>query len=278
MLKGIWSLLLAVVMVCCVAEASAEEADLFPDLEALYEMDYIAGAEIEPGEYILFSLPGKTGFVHLAADLMDKDVIVEEEFETNNIVSVEDGEYLIFSNSVAYHAADFYQHRTVGTGQFGVMLKVGYDLAPGVYELSVKPGKTGQYKIYSSSKHTKEDIVEELSGKELPKVEVKDGQYIQLIDCCIAGGETTLAIDKSAPKGGTVAEKKDNPRNVGSKMAGVIIMDCNIRREPNTSSAVLAVARYGKAFELLDANEKWYKVRMEDGAEGWIQTMMADVN
>lgn len=264
MLKRMTLILLAAAAVCCACAALAESAVEFADLKSISEMDYLIGPELEPGEYIFFSLPGEVGTIRLATDLSDEEVITQESFEANTILSVEEGQYLFFTNSIAYSTDDFYQRRSVGAGCFSVMLKVGFDLEPGRYDLETKPGKSGKYRIYNASRRMEADLMEEGEGEKLPQIELQEGQYLQLIDCRVAGGDERLVIDRSAASGA---------KTPGA--AGVILMDCNVRSQPNAEGSVLAVARYGKTFELLETNENWYKIRLETGVEGWIRKIMA---
>lgn len=276
MLKRICSLVLFAVMVCCACAASAREADLFADLKAIYEGTYIVGSEMAAGEYVLFSLPGKTGSFVIAKDMRADEIVAKEAFETSTIVSVMEDDYLTIADCVAYRAEDFYQYRRIGTGQYGVMLKVGYDLEPGVYELRAKPGKDAECKKYDSGRHVAEDLIQVFTGEQLSMVDVQPGQYLQLVDCCVAGGETALAIDSraSGAAGASAAPAASGPKPSGA--AGRIIMDCNLRGMPAMDSGVLAVARYGQTFELLESDDLWYKIRLEDGAVGWVQQIMAE--
>ena len=46
----------------------------------------------------------------------------------------------------------------------------------------------------------------------------------------------------------------------------------NVRAEPNTESAVLAIVTNGEIYDVLDVNadRTWYKIRLASGQEGWI--------
>lgn len=50
-----------------------------------------------------------------------------------------------------------------------------------------------------------------------------------------------------------------------------------IRSESSTKGRQLGVAKSGAEYELLETTEKWYKIRLENGEEGWITSSMADI-
>ena len=51
----------------------------------------------------------------------------------------------------------------------------------------------------------------------------------------------------------------------------------NVRSQPSADSQKVGTARSGKTYELLDERNGWYKIRLEDGTEGWISGGMASV-
>lgn len=265
MMKKIGLIILALTLIGCMACAQAESAGM----EILEEMDYIVGLELEPGEYILVSLPGQTGSFHLAADLYDRQTIAEEEFETNTIVTVDEDEYLIITSCIGVRAEDFYAHMRIGSGQYGTMLKVGYDLQPGKYRLEVAPGKVGHCRIFSSSRHAEKDLINEYQGGTLPEIQVAVGQYIQLIDSRVVGGDTSSTYEQlngiaqaSNAIGTVVIQEGKNP---------------SVRSTPSTDGEKIGKAESGKQYMLLDSDARWYKILLEDGTAGWIVNYYAEV-
>lgn len=264
MLKKMRLVILVLVIVCCAAVAVAEETGLFPDLETIEEMENIVGIDIDPGEYIFFALPGETGTFHLKADRKGSETI-SEKFETNTILTVAEGDYLTIENCIGVRSDDYYAGKRTGSGLYGSMLKVGYDLAPGRYEFAVAPGKTGVCKIWMSSSHRKEDLLESFEGKTLPAIVVEDEQYLQLIDCCIAGGDNTSPFNQSEVRSGDT----------------VVIVDGKnpaVRSMPSTKGEVIGEAKSGEMYMVLDSDLRWYKIRLENGMEGWIVKYYAEVN
>ena len=51
----------------------------------------------------------------------------------------------------------------------------------------------------------------------------------------------------------------------------------NVRSQPGTDGQKVGTARSGKTYELLDERNGWYKIRLEDGTEGWISGGMAQI-
>ena len=50
-----------------------------------------------------------------------------------------------------------------------------------------------------------------------------------------------------------------------------------IRSIPSTQGAKIGMAEAGAVYELLEIEGKWYKIRLENGAEGWITSGMAEI-
>ena len=51
----------------------------------------------------------------------------------------------------------------------------------------------------------------------------------------------------------------------------------NVRSKPGTDGKKVGTARSGKTYDLLDEKDGWYKIRLDDGAEGWISSGMAKI-
>lgn len=51
----------------------------------------------------------------------------------------------------------------------------------------------------------------------------------------------------------------------------------NVRSQPNANSRKLGTAQSGRTYELLDEQNNWYKIRLENGIEGWISMKMATI-
>ena len=51
----------------------------------------------------------------------------------------------------------------------------------------------------------------------------------------------------------------------------------NVRNAPSTDSNILGVAKSEKIYDLLELLGNWYKIRLDNGIEGWISGAMADI-
>lgn len=51
---------------------------------------------------------------------------------------------------------------------------------------------------------------------------------------------------------------------------GVVITNANLRQEPSTDAKIIMVVGRGTLVQILNTNEKWYRVKLADEKEGWI--------
>src|SRR5262245_35761892 len=51
----------------------------------------------------------------------------------------------------------------------------------------------------------------------------------------------------------------------------------NIRAKPDMTQTILATVQRGTVFSILEIHQGWYKIRLEDGREGWITKAAAQV-
>ena len=125
------------------------------------------------------------GYFAITTDSNGNDIIANDNFETNSIVTVRSGEYLKLNRCVAVYAPDFYSQYTIRTDNDGTMLRVGvgYDIMPGEYKLISTSEYQGYWCIYNDSRHT--DIVDNDLFSNSAWVTVKSGQYIVLSRCHI---------------------------------------------------------------------------------------------
>ena len=50
-----------------------------------------------------------------------------------------------------------------------------------------------------------------------------------------------------------------------------------VRSIPSTMGEQLGLAKAGAEYELLEIGERWYKIRLENGVEGWVIAGMAEI-
>lgn len=164
-------------------EESETETTTVEDLglETYDEGQYKVGADIPSGEYIVISYDGIEGYFSVTSDANGDNILFNDNFLTNSIITIKDGEFLRLSGCMATPFDKFYESgRTIDLSNYGIMIKIGNEIQPGEYKVV---GEDGYWCIYPDSRH--EEIIsnELISGSGY--VNVSDGQYLVLKDCVI---------------------------------------------------------------------------------------------
>lgn len=260
---------------------------------------YEVGKNLKAGEYILFSAPLQTGFFAVIADMESMDLITKGSFEVNTFLTVEEGDWLIIANCIAIFAGDYYRMRKIKLNESGGMLKIGVDARPGDYELSSLPNKTSVYRIYNDSRYRL--VVEEKEFHNTSHVTLEEGQYLELINCFAEGllpEETATPRPAPKPTPGPELEPDDpgadatqapapdltavpEPKTTILSSKQKVRIDPRkspkVRSIPSTMGEQLGLAKAGAEYELLEIGERWYKIRLENGVEGWVIAGMAEI-
>jgi len=84
------------------------------------------------------------------------------------------------------------------------------------------------------------------------------GDYRTAVD---SGEETSSATVEATSTGGVPA---------GEPYVAVLSDGLNLRAEPSTGSAIVAVLDMDQQLILLEQGTGWYRVRTSDGVEGWV--------
>lgn len=142
---------------------------------------YKVGSDIDSGEYVLLAEDDKGGFFSVNSDANGNDIIFNGSFETNSIVSVNDGEFLVVKRGIAVRYDDFYPNYSIKLEKEGIMIKVGNEIQEGEYKIE---GENGFYSIYSDSRQS--DIISNGSIDGSGYINVKNGQYLALKRCKIS--------------------------------------------------------------------------------------------
>lgn len=140
------------------------------------------GVDIPAGEYVVLTT-GSSGYFGVCADANCNDILFNDNFSYNSIITIKDGEYLELTRCVAIPVMEFYATQTIPTNVPGVMLKVGVDIPAGEYKIIATNGSKGYYCIYSDSRHS--NIVSNNNFENSAYVSVQDGQYLELTRCVI---------------------------------------------------------------------------------------------
>lgn len=150
---------------------SAGDAGLTRYDEGMYKI----GTDISAGEYIVFASKG-TGYFCVSSDSNQNDILFNENFDYNSILTVRDGEYLDLTRCYAIPAEENPEIDVNASGMF----KVGTHIPAGEYRLE-SFGGTGYYCIYSDSRQN--DIIANDNFDGQNYVTVSDGQYLVLVRC-----------------------------------------------------------------------------------------------
>lgn len=245
---------------------------------------YAVGENFQAGEYILFNAGVREARYLVSIDEDGLDVITEGDFLTNTMLTVEDGDYLKLTDCTAVLAEDYYSIARIEPDQNGGTLKVGYDIEPGSYELIGQPGEACFYRLYDDTRFHLVAAEEEF--RLVCKVHLERGQYLELVSCTVgsrisdqstpappsqllgdSGSEDQAAL---TPETEAAQEAVRKVRIGGSRAL-------TVRSIPSTKGEKIGTAEPGAEYELLEAEEKWYKIRLDSGEEGWITSGMAEI-
>lgn len=173
----------SLILLFTVTWAGASSSNPFAGMKTYDEGTYRVGVDFTAGEYVLLATTSYSGYFSINSDANGDNIIANDLFDVNSIITVYAGEYLELARCVAVYAPDFYSQYSVKSENSGVMLRVGYDILPGQYKLIADAGTNGYYAIYNDSRHTK--IVDNDLFKNSSWVSVTSGQYIVLSRCHI---------------------------------------------------------------------------------------------
>lgn len=137
--------------------------------------NYKVGADIPAGEYVVFS-SGDRGYFCVSSDSNQDDIIYNDNFDYNSIITINDGEYLELSRSYAIPITEKPDIEASGAGMF----KVGIHIPAGEYKLEATDDR-GYYCIYPDSRQ--DDIISNDNFEGQNYVTVTDGQYLVLSRC-----------------------------------------------------------------------------------------------
>ena len=161
------------ILLCCLIMLLSS-ITVFADGEYKTGM-YKVGMDMPAGEYILFASGGK-GYFCVSSDSNAKDILFNDNFEYNSIITVLEGEYLDLSRCYAVPISENPDVDTTGTGMF----KVGLHIPAGEYKLN-SGNQKGYYCIYSDSRQ--DDIIANDNFEGQSYVTVNNGQYLELARC-----------------------------------------------------------------------------------------------
>ena len=138
---------------------------------------YKIGVDMTSGEYVIFA-EENLGYFAVTSDANGNDIIVNDNFEYNSIMTVVDGEYLELSRA---YAVPIENVTSLPIDQAD-MFKVGTFLPAGEYKV-ISDDELGYYCIYGDNRQS--DIVANDNFNGQSYITVSDGQYLVLSRCHI---------------------------------------------------------------------------------------------
>lgn len=138
---------------------------------------YKVGIDIPAGEYVIFA-DRSSGYFSITSDANGNDIIANENFEYNSIMTIVDGEYLELSRAYAVPIEDV-ESLPIDKAD---MFKIGKFLPAGEYKV-VSDSDSGYYCIYRDDRQ--DDIVANDNFNGQSYITVSDGQYLVLSRCHI---------------------------------------------------------------------------------------------
>ena len=245
---------------------------------------YAVGENFQAGEYILFNAGVREARYLVSIDEDGLDVITEGGFITNTMLTVEDGDYLKLTDCTAALAEDYYSIARIEPNQNGGTLKVGYDVEPGSYELIGQPDETSFYRLYDDTRFHL--VAAEGEFRLVCEVHLEQGQYLELVSCAvgsrISDQSTPAPVSQSLGDSGSedqaaLTPETEKPQEAVHKVRIGGSRALTVRSIPSTKGEKIGTAEAGVEYEMLEAEEKWYKIRLDSGEEGWITSGMAEI-
>lgn len=136
---------------------------------------YKVGEDIPAGEYVVFA-SGGSGYFCVSSDSNQDNILFNDNFNYNSIITINDGEYLDLSRCYAVPLEEEPEVKVTGEGMF----KVGVHIPAGEYKLD-SGADSGYYCIYPDSRQDNIIANDIFEGQNY--VTVSDGQYLLLSRC-----------------------------------------------------------------------------------------------
>lgn len=268
-MKKMLATIALVVILCIPFSIGSGSYDYFEG--EFYEGVHRVSIDIPPAEYMVLATSKYGGYVCVSSDANGNDIIFNDLFDTNTIITVQAGEYVELSRCYAMLIDLFYESSRIDLEETGVMLRVGYDIAPGEHKLTAAEGEKGYYCVYPDSRRSK--IVANKNFENSAYVKVKDGQYLALSRCFI---EPSAAPSPTEPIAPVVLDADGIVYGITRSD------DINVRELPTASaSRVTKIAKKGTEVVILGSEVDtdggmWYRIWI-DGAEAYILGKFIDL-
>ena len=166
---------------------------------------YKVGTDLPAGEYVVFA-SGSAGYFCVSSDSNQNDILFNDNFSTNSIITVNDGEYVNLSRCYAIPLSENPEVNTSASGMF----KVGTHIPAGEYKID-SGTDSGYYCIYSNSRQDNIIANDNFTGQNY--VTVSDGQYLVLNRCSFT--EPPAKVEKTYTDSETVKKVQEALTSAG---------------------------------------------------------------
>lgn len=162
---------------------------------------YKVGSDIPAGEYVLFNNSFFAYFeINKDSSGSIEAIIANDNFDTNSIVSLSDGQYFTMTGCYAVPIAECKEIDSTSSGMF----KVGYHIPAGEYKVEIDENSVvglAYLEVSTDSTHNLESITANDNFEGSKYITVDNGQYLKLVGCHIVSRPLQfmdLNIDKRA--------------------------------------------------------------------------------
>lgn len=165
-------------------EAVNNQTDTNQSNDIYKESTYKIGNDMPAGEYVLISDDSDIKYFQISNDStgISNSIIANGVFQTNTIVTVDNGQYFKFSGCYAVPITEAPDLDTTKEGMF----KVGTHLDPGEYQLwASSDADVAYYAVHEDSTHKSESIKTNGIIEGRTYVTVEKGEYLELTGCYI---------------------------------------------------------------------------------------------
>lgn len=156
-----------------------EEKSNIPE-NAIKAGHYKVGVDIQPGLYMCF-VESIHGYYCIASDANGDDIIANDNFSTNDMFQISEGQYLELSGAYALK----FEEAPTSFVENGVLPQgfylVGTHIAPGEYKIKSLDGVHAYYGLYSDA--NQRNIISNDNFETERYITISAGQYLELSGC-----------------------------------------------------------------------------------------------
>ena len=138
--------------------------------------------------------------------------------------------------------------------------------------------------LISGTKSGEGSALKVFSSKELTEVLSKEKRHISMLESMVLMSESIvtpmLTVETTTPQigGQTTALEKSTKNDLSTMVRIIHSGSVNVRKQSNADSQKVGTAKAGSFYEYIDTSSNgWYKIRLENGEEGWISGKMGEV-